>query len=82
MKGLIVPTSAVVWSEGRAWVYKQTAPDHFTRCSVSTDVPAERGFFAAQGFSSGDKVVTQGAQALLSEEMLVHSQGAGEADEN
>jgi hypothetical protein len=82
MKGLIVPTSAVVWSEGKAWVYQQTAHDHFTRCSVSTDVPVERGFFVAQGFSSGDKVVTQGAQALLSEEMLVHGQGTGETDEN
>jgi hypothetical protein len=82
MKGLIIPTSAVIWSEGKAWVYQQTAPDHFTRRSVSTDVPVERGFFVAQEFSSGDKVVTQGAQALLSEEMLVHGQGAGETDEN
>jgi membrane fusion protein, multidrug efflux system len=47
---------------------------------VPTDVPVEGGFFAAEGFSAGDKIVTVGAQALLSEEMLLHSQGGG--DEN
>ena len=82
MKGLIVPTSAVVWSEGRAWVYQQTASNHFARRAVPTEVPVELGFFVAQGFSPGDKVVTQGAQALLSEEMLLHGQGGGDIDEN
>ena len=82
IKGLIVPTSAVVWSEGRAWAYQLTASDHFTRRAVATDISVEKGFFVAEGFSPGDKVVTQGAQALLSEEMLVHGQGAGETDEN
>jgi len=82
VKGPIVPTSAVVWSEGRAWVYQQTASDHFVRRVVPTDVPVERGFFVAQGFTPGDRIVTQGAQALLSEEMLLHSQGGGETDEN
>lgn len=80
MKGLIVPTSAVVWSEGKAWVYQQTAADHFTRRAVPTDVPVERGFFVAERFSPGDKVVIQGAQALLSEELLLHGQSGGETD--
>jgi hypothetical protein len=82
MRGLIVPTSAVVWSEGKAWVYQQTASERFTRRVVPTEVPVERGFFVAQGFSPGDKVVIQGAQALLSEEMVLHGQGGGETDEN
>jgi membrane fusion protein, multidrug efflux system len=80
MKGLIVPTSAVVWSEGKAWVYQQTAIDRFTRRAVSTDNSVERGFFVADGFSTGDKLVTRGAQALLSEELLLHGQGGGETD--
>lgn len=80
IKGLIVPTSAVVWSEGKAWVYQQTSADRFTRRSVSTDIAVERGFFVAEGFSPGDKVVIQGAQALLSEELLLHGQGGGETD--
>ena len=80
MKGLIVPTSAVVWSEGKAWVYQQTAADHFTRRAVPTDIPVEKGFFVAEGFSPGDKLVTRGAQALLSEELLLHGQSGGETD--
>jgi hypothetical protein len=82
MKGLIIPTSAVVWSEGKAWVYQQTAANQFVRRIVPTEVSLERGFLVAQGFSPGDKVVTRGAQALLSEEMLLHGQGGGETDEN
>jgi membrane fusion protein, multidrug efflux system len=80
MKGLIVPSSAVVWSEGKAWVYQQTAADRFIRRAVPTDIAVERGFFVAEGFSTGDKLVVQGAQALLSEELLLHGQGGGEAD--
>lgn len=82
LKGLIVPTSAVVWSEGKAWVYQQTASDRFTRRAVATDTPVERGFFVTEGFSQEDRVVTQGAQALLSEEMLLNGQGGGDSDEN
>jgi hypothetical protein len=80
MKGLVVPTSAVVWSEGRAWVYQQTAADRFTRRAVPTDIPIEKGFFVTEGFSPGDKLVVPGAQALLSEELLLHGQGGGETD--
>lgn len=81
LKGVVIPTSAVIWSEGKAWVYAQVSPDGFTRTPLTTDLPVENGFFAAEGFSPGDKIVTVGAQALLSEEMLLHSQGGG-ADAN
>jgi hypothetical protein len=80
LKGVVVPASAVIWSEGKAWVYTQVSPERFSRSPISTDLPVEGGFFAGQGFSAGDKIVTVGAQALLSEEMLLHSQGGGDAD--
>jgi hypothetical protein len=82
LKGVIIPASAVIWSEGKAWVYVQVSNDGFTRSPVATDVPVDDGFFATEGFSIGDKIVTVGAQALLSEEMLLHSQGGGSGDEN
>jgi hypothetical protein len=82
IRGLIVPTAAVLWSEGKAWAYQQTASEHFARRVVPTEIPVEGGFFVAQGFSPGDKVVTRGAQALLSEEMLLHGQVGGDTDEN
>jgi hypothetical protein len=80
LKGVVIPASAVVWSEGKAWVYAQVSAERFSRSPVSTDVPVDNGFFAGEGFSAGDKIVIVGAQALLSEEMLLHSQGGG--DEN
>jgi hypothetical protein len=82
LKGVVIPTSAIVWAEGRAWVYAQVSSDRFTRRSVPTDVPVDNGFFVGEGLSTGDKVVISGAQALLSEEMLLHGQGGGESDEN
>lgn len=77
MKGVVVPTSAVVWSEGTAWVYEQTGPSKFTRRQVPTDFPLPSGFFVAKGFATNDKVVTVGAQALLSEEFLLRGASAG-----
>jgi len=82
MQGVIVPTSAIVWSEGKAWVYQLTAPGRFTRRSVPSAIPVEKGFFVEQGFSPGDRVVTQGAQSLLSEELLLHGQAGGVSDED
>jgi hypothetical protein len=80
MQGLILPTSAVVWSEGKAWVYQQTAPDRFTRRAIATDSPVENGLFIGSGLAPGDKVVIQGAQTLLSEELLLHGQGGAPPD--
>ncbi len=81
-RGVIVPLSAVLWSEGRTWVYQQTEPNRFVRRAVDTDIPMDQGFFVAQGLSSGDKVVTRGAQALLSEEVLVHGQAGSASDQD
>ncbi len=82
LQGVMVPESAVVWSGGKAWVYQQTGPNRFTRRAVTTDTPASNGFFVAQGFSPGDKVVVRGAQLLLSEEFRpqVPTGGGGDTD--
>lgn len=82
MKGLIVPASAVVWSEGKAWIYQQTDSNRFTRRAVTTDTPVEKGFFVTRVFSPGDRVVSQGAQALLSEESLQPGRTGGGSDED
>ncbi|MGH9454550.1 MAG: efflux RND transporter periplasmic adaptor subunit, partial [Terriglobia bacterium] len=68
LRGVLVPPSAIVWWQGQAWVYEQTAATRFTRQLVSTAAPLEAGYFEAAGFRPGSKVVIQGAQALLSEE--------------
>jgi hypothetical protein len=67
-RGVLVPEQGVVWWQGKAWVYQQTAPDRFVRRALSTETPVPSGFVVAKGFDSGEKIVLNGAQSLLSEE--------------
>jgi hypothetical protein len=82
MRGVIMPTSAVVWSEGKAWTYVQTAANRVSRREVSTEVPVDDGYFLSAGFSAGNKVVSRGAQSLLSEESVLQGYGGGGGDED
>ncbi len=69
VKGVIIPQSAVVWWQGKAWLYQATSASTFTRREVPTDNPVSGGYFVpASMLTLGTKVVTAGAQALFSEE--------------
>lgn len=81
-RGVVVPASAVVWSEGKAWAYLQTAARQFSRREVPTEAPVDAGYFVTTGFSTANKVVTRGAQSLLSEEAVLEGYGSGGGDEN
>jgi RND family efflux transporter MFP subunit len=65
--GAIVPRGAVVWQTGKTWVYVQTDKEKFARREVVLEDPASAGWFT-RSLKPGDKVVTTGAQMLLSEE--------------
>lgn len=70
LNGVIVPTSAVVRSEGSAWVYVlNKGGAAFTRMPVSLDHPLDAGWFVSQGVDATNYLVTTGAQILLSEEL-------------
>ncbi len=66
--GVVVPNSAVVWLDGRAWAYLQKDRERFIRQEVVTNHPGGKGWFVTKNFQAGDYVVVQGAQLLLSEE--------------
>lgn len=66
--GVMVPDAAVVHSDGRAWIYVQTAHAAFTRRELALDHPATGGWFVTNDFAPGNKVVVTAAQTLLSEE--------------
>lgn len=69
VRGVVIPQSAVVWWQGKAWLYEATSATTFTRREVPTDNSGPEGYFVpGSTFTSGTKVVTAGAQALLSEE--------------
>ncbi len=74
VEGAQIPGAAVVWWQGRAWVYLRTGPATFTRREIATDIPAANGGFLAKGLPSDVGVVTQGAQMLLSEEFRAQIQ--------
>ncbi len=66
--GVKVPRSAVVWTQGKQWVYEETAPGRFSRRLLEDAQQEGNGFFVPQGLSPGDTIVVRGAQVLLSEE--------------
>ena len=67
--GVILPREAVVRHNGATWIYVQTADDKFQRTEVVLDRPLENGWFVRHGLDPKDKVVTVGAQQILSEEL-------------
>jgi hypothetical protein len=72
--GVVVPASAVVWWQDRAWVYQRKDPDKFVRVEVATDLPAPGGGYIVAGMPTGVQVVSSGAQLLLSEEFRAQIQ--------
>jgi hypothetical protein len=67
-RGFVVPEPAVVWSQGKAWVYLRTGPTTFERREISPDHPAPDGGYIVAGVSADAQIVVRGAQMLLSEE--------------
>lgn len=66
--GVVVPSDAVVWWQGRAWVYVRIDPQRFARREIATDAPVPGGWFVSKAIKPGDRIVNRGAQQLLSEE--------------
>jgi multidrug efflux pump subunit AcrA (membrane-fusion protein) len=73
--GIVIPRSAVVRAEGKAWVYVVSGAERFVRREVAVDQPTESGWFVTSDFAAGEKVVTVGAAQLLSEELKSRIQG-------
>jgi hypothetical protein len=67
--GVMIPDSAVVWWQGKAWSYIQVGPGRFARREVPTESPVVGGWFVSAGLARGNVVVVSGAQLLLSEEL-------------
>ncbi len=62
-----IPKDAVVWSDGRPWVFVETAPLRFRKTALAIE-NFESGRYSAPGVPAGTRIVTRGAQILLSEE--------------
>lgn len=75
--GAVVPPSAVVYWQGQSWAYLRRDEDAFQRIPVSTATPAPQGGYVVQGLAPGARLVTRGAQLLLSEELRPQAQAGG-----
>ena len=67
--GALLPREAILRYNGATWVYRQTSDTTFERLQVELERPLEKGWFVRQGPKAQDKIVTVGAQQMLSEEL-------------
>jgi hypothetical protein len=74
VQGVTIPASAIVWWQDRAWVYRRTGADSFTRTEIPTELPAPGGGYVVKEAAKKTEIVTQGAQSLLSEEFRAQIQ--------
>jgi multidrug efflux system membrane fusion protein len=68
-KGVVIPAAAIVHHNGALWAYLQVAADKFERRRLPDEGLGAGIHFVAEQFHRGEKIVTAGAQALLSEEL-------------
>lgn len=85
VEGYVVPSAAVVWWSGRAWVYLRLDEDSFTRREIPTDMPTQDGsgfVVPVKALGDGDppQIVVKAAQLLLSEEFRAQIQVGGDTD--
>jgi hypothetical protein len=76
IKGVSVPSNAVVRWHGGEWIYEETSPNHFVRRAVKSGVRVGGRALLAEKTSAAGKIVTVGARALLAAEL-----GASSAEE-
>ncbi len=65
--GVVIPRAAILWHNGKPSVYLQSGST-FTRRAVAQHQAYAGGWFIADGFQAGDRIVVSGGQMLLSEE--------------
>lgn len=75
----LIPQSAIVRSGGKTWIYRQVADDKYSRQEVALSSSSNRGWLVT-GVTERDRVVSVGAQLLLSEEQKSQIQILEEAE--
>lgn len=75
--GVLVPSSAVVVSEGQYWCFLRKGTDSFMRAHISVDRPLAQGYFVpADRVAPGAEIVTAAAGLLLARQTNPSSETA------
>ena len=67
-KGINIPKESIIWYAGKPWAYVQEDAESFSRRSLIDPVQSNDTWLVQENFEIGEKIVTSGAQTLLSEE--------------
>lgn len=65
--GVRIPYSAIVWQDGKSWVYRHEGSHRYVRTEVLKYRDDGSDWLVSEGFQPGDRLVVRGAQTLLSE---------------
>jgi multidrug efflux pump subunit AcrA (membrane-fusion protein) len=80
VRGVVVPTSAILRHEGAGWVYVQTDTNQFVRVAVALDRLMVGGWFISETLSATNRLVVSGAQSVLSAELSGGGFSTGQRD--
>jgi hypothetical protein len=79
--GVRVPYSAIVWQDGKSWVYRYEGAHRYVRVEVSSHRDDGPDWLVSEGLRPGDSLVVRGAQTLLSETLKRQIPGEEEDDD-
>ena len=75
---VVLPSRAVIFLEGKYFVFVETRPSTFERREVTVDRDVNAGMVVVRGLRPRDRVVSEGS--LLLNDMLPENSGASEAE--
>jgi hypothetical protein len=67
--GVAIPLSAVLWHEGKPWVYVKRGEDRFSRVPVVRYHDRGDNWLVGESLNADEEIVVDGGQTLLSEEL-------------
>ena len=80
VSGVLVPVGAVLRHEGKGWTYEQTDTNQFVRVEVPLDKLTDGGWFVSENLTETNRIVTTGAQTVLSAELSTGGFNTGQRD--
>ncbi|WP_305910101.1 hypothetical protein Q9L42_001975 [Methylomarinum sp. Ch1-1] len=69
LKGVIIPRSALLWHLGQSFVFIKLSDERFSRRAIDHYQEVAEGYFIADTIAAGERVVSSGAQMLLSQQL-------------